>query len=70
MASEERPRERQRVDAEAAVRAAVLAEREAVAALAERVQAFYEESVVVAGVPGRVTARRKFADLVRGRPAP
>jgi hypothetical protein len=70
MASEERPRERQRGDAEAAVRAAVLAEREAVAALAEQVHAFYEESVVVPGVPGRVTARRKFADLVRGRPAP
>jgi hypothetical protein len=69
MANEERPRERQRGDAEA-IRAAVLAEREAVAALAERVGAFYEESVVVAGVPGRVTARRKFADLVRGRPPP
>ena len=68
MASEERPRRRD--DADAAIRAAVLAEREAVAALAERVGAFYEESVVVAGVPGRVTARRKFADLVRGRPAP
>ena len=68
MASEERPRRRD--DADAAIRAAVLAEREAVAALAEQVHAFYEESVVVAGVPGRVTARRKFAELVRGRPAP
>ena len=69
MANEERPRERQRADAEL-IRAAVFAEREAIAMLAEQVRAFYEESVVVAGVPGRVTARRKFADLVRGRPAP
>jgi hypothetical protein len=68
MANDERPRRRD--DADAAIRAAVLAEREAVAALAEQVRAFYEESVVVAGVPGRVTARRSFADLIRGRISP
>jgi hypothetical protein len=69
MANDERPRERQRGDAEL-IRAAVFAEREAIAMLAEQVGAFYEESVVVPQLPGRVTARRKFADLVRGRPLP
>jgi len=52
------------------VRAAVLAEREAIAKLAEELKAFYEVSLAHPGLPGRYAGFEPFAAVVRGRPAP